>query len=250
MMNTFYRLWSWFVKSVGNTAIFKFPLWVIYSPPGYKFKGDGLYDAVEMTMQEKLEPGDILLRKHDYYTSSKLIPGDYKHGGVYVGKLNGKRHTVVHALSAGIISENIINFFRADYLVVIRPRLPKGVRQAAADKAISCIGKPYDFKFDFMGRKASDRISCTELVFLSYKDVMPIEVTLQGIYGFRKQSVIADSILHTDSQIIFATQNCSNLPSFQKKLVAELEYHRQRYICNNIWIPEKLNTNKNTGGKS
>jgi len=208
-MGMLYNLQKKLFTVVGDLAWYGWahPMWVMYSPPSYKVKGDDLYHLTMMVAKEKLEPGDILLRAYDRYFSSFFIPGEFKHAGIYVGnvawnwgELNPKwedatpKHTVVHSISEGVLPENVINFFRTDHLVIVRPNIPKELRLEAAKKAMGFVGTPYDFNF----KKGDNEIYCTELAALSYKGLMDFEMKTRGFGPFKRESIIADDIARSD----------------------------------------------------
>ncbi|MCJ8345519.1 hypothetical protein MJH12_08260, partial [bacterium] len=138
-MTTWYRFKRWLFTLVGDIAIMGWnsPVWVVYKPPAYKFKGDEYYQCVCMITQGKLQKGDILLRRYDHFLDRQFIPGDLNHGGVYVGKDEDGVHSVIHSLSGGVFKESVFNFMRTDHFVVLRPRnIEKKDQEEAAAKAL------------------------------------------------------------------------------------------------------------------
>ena len=74
---------------------------------------------------------------------------------------------VIEAISEGVVL-NTWAHAAGDYLVALRPKLPRWVRAQALHRALSYLGRPYDFDFDFATDHA---LVCTELVWRSYRPV-------------------------------------------------------------------------------
>lgn len=160
-MSFFYTLQSKLFRFIGDIkwSGIKHPFWFTINAIGYGLKGAD-YRKVATIIQ----PGDILIRRFEGYIDKWFLPGFWNHAGVYVG---GKKEEVVHAVSEGVIKEDILNFMRTDHMMILRP--PIGVKKKnikrALERANSIVGKPYDFEFDF---KDCNRFSCTELVAYCY----------------------------------------------------------------------------------
>ena len=161
---------------------------IVSRPP---FINVGLIEEVE----EMLEPGDILLERRNWYLSNAFLPGFWPHAALYVGReedlsrlkvLNepavqarlskwrepdshGQPKTVIEAVSEGVILNSLEHSMHADYVAVLRPRLPKERIAEAIVRAFSHEGKPYDFEFDFF---SSDKLVCTEVVYRSYQGMI------------------------------------------------------------------------------
>lgn len=177
-MRTFlYSLWSKFITFVGDIKFFgwKKPLWLIFNAPGYKLKGEHYRQVIKI-----IKPGDVLLSRSEQYLDTYLIPGFWTHAGFFYG---GAKERVVHAISDGVIIEDIINFMRADALVVLRPR--EDHIERAIILARSMVNQEYDFLFNFNDKT---RLSCTELIFCCYPRL------IQPRKRMGKMIVIADDI--------------------------------------------------------
>ncbi len=105
----------------------------------------------------------------------------FNHAGLYIG---GEKEQTIHAISDGIVCEDILNFLRTDHLVVLRP--PADLVPAAIEKAHKIVGKEYDFSFDFLRH---DRFSCTEVIDYCYPNL----IKRRKKWG--KQIIVADDIL-------------------------------------------------------
>ena len=160
----------------------------------------GQIEAVE----SRLEPGDILLERANWYLSNPSLPGFWKHAALYVGRLedlkrlgiaddpNVQRHladylvpapdgrpkTVIEAVSEGVLLNSLTKSLHADYAAALRPRVSTQQKAAAVTRAFANLGKPYDFNFDFAD---ATKLVCTQVVYLSYYDVLAFG--LQRILG-------------------------------------------------------------------
>jgi hypothetical protein len=152
-------------------------------------------------MAEKLEPGDLLLSRKNWYLSNVALPGFWPHAILYLGTPEellaafdrpgeptagfgerlaalapgawrryregegGRPYRVVEAVSEGVVF-NTLEHAAGDYLVALRPRLDRAAKAAAIAESFAHVAKPYDFEFDFATDHA---LVCTELVWRSYR---------------------------------------------------------------------------------
>lgn len=149
-----YECWVKALTILGDIKISKYPCWFLYQPEEYKIKGDDIRKVIDT-----IEPGDIICHNYNDYLVSKLIPGDYSHGAVYIG--NNK---LIEAVAEGVIESDIIDFCRCDRVKIFRPI-------SGQDKAIyrvkKWIGKDYDFKF----KSLNDSYYCWELCAEAYQEL-------------------------------------------------------------------------------
>jgi hypothetical protein len=193
-MEWFYNLKKYLFTFIGDIKWhgWKHPLWIEINAAGYKLKGEHYRE-----IRDLLRPGDIVLRRFNNYLDSYIIPGFFNHAGLYVGDVDDKPEQVIHALSEGIIQEDILNFMRTDDLCILRVKEPHGVWSASVIEAIkrakSVVGQHYDFSFDF---SESKRLSCTELVAMCYPGlVVPKR-------RYFKEMIIGDDFLNSDKLAI------------------------------------------------
>jgi hypothetical protein len=151
------------------------PLWITVNPKAHKLKGEH-YRSVHKI----IKPGDVLLRRFDGYVDKFFIPGFFNHAGIYIG---GEHERVIHSMSEGVITEDILNFMRTDYMVILRP---KSHTQQAILKALSFVGFDYDFDFE-LGEKT---IYCSELISLCYPG------TIWPTRHYGKEVILPDDILN------------------------------------------------------
>lgn len=168
-------------------------------------------------MQGKLQPGDILLERRNWFLSNAFLPGFWPHSALYVGTVqdlekaglvrrdalgkwtsddpnvlahleeylhkapDGEAHTVIEAVSEGVVFNSLGESMHADYVAVLRPRLPAADKARAIARAFAHAGKAYDFEFDF---DTADKLVCTELVYRSYDGLLNFRAPyLQKVMG-------------------------------------------------------------------
>ncbi|NUN49239.1 MAG: hypothetical protein HUU15_10475 [Candidatus Brocadiae bacterium] len=151
------------------------------------------------TLRTRLEPGDILLERRNFFLSNAFLPGFWPHAALYVGtaadlealgllehpdvkgKLeafrrpaaDGHRHAVIEAVSEGVVFSSLEHSIHADCVAVLRPRATREQKAEAIAQAFAHQGKPYDFEFDF---RTSDRLVCTEVVYRSYQGIVSFDL--------------------------------------------------------------------------
>lgn len=159
-------------------------------------------------LAEKLQPGDILLERRNWYLSNAFLPGYWPHAALYVGTADdlralgldddprvrphlarfaapdadGHPHVIVEAMSEGVVFSSLEHSIGgADSAAVLRPNLSREEKIEAIARAFSHALKPYDFEFDFTTR---DKLVCTEVVFRAYGgNEGPIRFPVKEILG-------------------------------------------------------------------
>jgi hypothetical protein len=162
----------------------------------------------------RLRPGDILLVRRNWFLSNAFLPGFWPHAALYVGtaadlrRLGLRHHPIVQehwpqflaathqgrspasieALSEGVIFNSNEHTLLADYVAVLRPRLPEAQIALALIRAFRQLGKPYDFEFDF---SSADKLICTEVIYRAY----------EGMLHFRLKQVMGRNTLPADELV-------------------------------------------------
>ena len=144
-----------------------------------------------------LEPGDVIITRHDDAASNLFLPGFWPHGALYIGteterkKIDStgetwQRHPcpepncVLEARKDGVLFRPLDDTLNVDACVVLRPKLPiDQIRQALA-RAMTHHGKRYDFEFDF---RRSDRLVCTEVIYRAFHGIGDVEFELKTRAG-------------------------------------------------------------------
>lgn len=160
------------------------PFWLTINAKTFRLKGRHYRE-----LDRLIRPGDILIRRFEGYFDKFLIPGWWNHAGIYVGEIDGKDHQVIHAISNGVVIDDLIDFTRTDHIVVLRA--PARLREKAIERAKETVGSDYDFAFDFSN---SLRFSCTELVAHCYKNN---RWKINSKKRFGRRTIVADDIVNT-----------------------------------------------------
>ncbi len=184
------RIYERLMTMFGDVKVFKYPMFILYNPKSYMMQGEDVRKVLST-----IQHGDILVRGYLNYLDSYFIPGFFSHAGIYAG--NNK---VIHALAEGVIIEDVLHFCRCDYMAVIRPNgVTLKERTTAVKRAENCIGKEYDFFFDF---ENENELCCTELAHYAWKfkeglvNVKPVEKSM--CFGLiKKKILLADDYVFT-----------------------------------------------------
>jgi hypothetical protein len=177
-----YRLKKAWLTIFGDIKVFSYPLWIVYQPKSFRIKG-----AETRHILSIIEPGDVVMRSYINYLDGYFIPkGTSKctHSGLYVGD-----DKVVHSIAEGAQEIDLIDFCRADRIVVLRPNKGKAWAvqhaQKCADKAI-----PYDFDFTL----GPGKYYCHELTASCFPnlDIRPLSRRIFGIIN-SPAAYLADS---------------------------------------------------------
>ncbi len=142
-------------------------------------------------IQKKLTPGDVIITRHDDALSNLFLPGYWPHAAFYMGNPNQLEmldivmpgefvDQVIEAKKDGVKFRPLSETLYVDNFVVIRPRLPQQSLAKVIQKAMSHVGKRYDFLFDFT---QADRLACTELVYRAYHGVDELRFALNERAG-------------------------------------------------------------------
>jgi len=134
-----------------------FPWIPYYKPEGYSIRGEHVRKLLEIC-----KPGDVLLRGYDDYFDGWFI-GHWSHAALVLNNFQ-----VIHAIAEGVKTEDLIDFFKTDRVMVLRPKnLIEEEIEKVQERAHSKLGSRYDFGFNFNDPK---ELCCTELVYFSFED--------------------------------------------------------------------------------
>ena len=167
--------------------------------PGFKPIGapKRITPAQAARLREVLQPGDVLVTRHDDAASNLFLPGFWPHSALFIGEEEGwpegvnppphSRYdpdghglTVLEAKKDGVLLRALEDTLQVDACVVLRPTLPPAQVAQAVARGISHAGKLYDFVFDF---SVSDRLVCTEVIYRAFHGVGPVAFTLDQRAG-------------------------------------------------------------------
>ena len=143
------------LQFMADLHISKRPLWFSYKPEHHKVNGNEV-----RTVLDQVQPGDILLNRHNGYLSTILTPGQWAHAALYIG--NNK---IIHSIGSGVQEDDILHFCRCDSIAILR--VIKSIKtnrfiELTINKAINL--KRVKTKYDFEFEQGNDKYYCTELV--------------------------------------------------------------------------------------
>jgi hypothetical protein len=121
-----------------------------------------------------LKPGDIIVTRHRDALTNAFLPGYWPHAALYVGEQAGGGN-VVEAKKDGVLLRELDETLRVDSFVVLRAVVEDAVLQEVVSRAMSHVGKLFDFAFDF---RQADRLACTALVYRSWHGLGGMEFKL------------------------------------------------------------------------
>ena len=161
-----FRMPKWIVDFTGKVHVSKQPPFVIYNPKFHLLKGKEIRQIFNI-----MKPGDIFLRRHNGYVSGLAIPGYWTHAALFIGD-----NMVAHATAKGVISEDVLDFFRCDCTALVRVKkcTPQMISKAVS-KARFMIKRnlPYDYEFS----DENGKIYCTELIDIVYDYIFANDYT-------------------------------------------------------------------------
>jgi hypothetical protein len=166
-------------------------------------------------MAQQLEPGDILVTRHDTALTNLFLPGFWPHAALFIGNEHQRNQMqiqlgadrchrwsgdacVLEALKDGVRFRPISQTLAVDNFVVIRPNLNREKIANAIERVCQHEGKLYNFDFDFF---SSDRLVCSEVVYRAYDGLGNIKFTLRERAGRQTLSPedIVEYALHSNA---------------------------------------------------
>lgn len=152
--------------------------------PGVKPRGEGkrVDHFIRAGVLELMQPGDVVVTRHDDALSNWFLPGFWPHAALYLGCSgeSGGAHRFLEAKKDGVRIRPAEETLAVDSLLVLRSPLSESGRSQALDRALSHAGKPYDFLFDF---RTADRLVCTELVYRGFQGLGRVDFRLKEVGG-------------------------------------------------------------------
>ncbi len=143
-------------------------------------------------MAKELNPGDILITRHDTALTNLFLPGFWPHAALFVGNEHQRAQMQIHidakraekwsgdacvleALKDGVRFRPINQTLAVDNFLVIRPNLNPDLIAKAIERVCLHEGKLYNFDFDFF---SSDRLVCSEVIYRAYDGLGDIKFPL------------------------------------------------------------------------
>lgn len=141
-----------------------------------------------------LQPGDVVVTRHDDAVSNLFLPGFWPHAALFLGgrdqleqlavalpdAAHGGGPWFLEAKKDGVRVRPVEETLQVDALMVLRPPLSGDELAHGLRRALQHTGKPYDFLFDF---RTADRLVCTEVVYRGYHGAGPVKFELREVGG-------------------------------------------------------------------
>lgn len=138
-----------------------------------------------------LQPGDVIVTRHDEALSNLFLPGFWPHVAMYVGSEEQRQAlgiegggdagvNVVEAKKDGVKLRSLTETLAVDAFVILRPRIDPREVAKSVHNALSHVGKRYDFVFDF---RQADRLACTEVIYRAYQAAGGVDLQLEEHSG-------------------------------------------------------------------
>lgn len=121
-----------------------------------------------------LKPGDIIVTRHRDALTNVFLPGYWPHAALHVGEQAGGGN-VVEAKKDGVLLRALDETLKVDAFVVLRADVEDAVLAEVVSRAMSHVGKLFDFAFDF---RQADRLACRALVYRSWHGLAGMEFKL------------------------------------------------------------------------
>jgi hypothetical protein len=200
-----------------------------------------------------LRPGDVLLVRAEDKITSALLPGFWAHAAMYIGtpeslaqsglldhpkvarlkhifdRMSSPNGVVVEAVPRGCRIHALEYCLQADHVAVLRPNIDEAQIKQTLIEAISHVGKPYDFEFDF---NVTSRIVCTELIYRSLHGRGTVSFELTKRLG--RYTLTADDLVE---QQLAAHDACASSAPFS---VVELLISDGAAEAQQVGEPERL----------
>lgn len=125
-------------------------------------------------VREYLKPGDIIVTRHRDALTNIFLPGFWPHAALYVGE-QPEGGNVVEAKKDGVLLRELDETLKVDAFVVLRAGVEEELLGEVVSRAMSHVGKLFDFSFDF---RQTDRLACTALVYRSWHGLAGLEFEL------------------------------------------------------------------------
>lgn len=133
-------------------------------------------------MLSQLEPGDVLVTRHDTAFTNLFLPGFWPHAALFVGTEQQRRewgitvdsdkawrwsgaNCVLEALKDGVRFRPLTETLAVDNFLVLRPNISVDDIRVGIERVVLHEGKLYNFDFDFF---SSDRLVCSEVIYRAF----------------------------------------------------------------------------------
>ncbi len=183
-------------------------------------------------LNEILQPGDVMVTRHEGVATNLFLPGYWPHCALYIGteserkeldisfddkrtiKSSGEK-SVLEALKDGVLFRDLKNTLNVDAVAIVRPILDKENIKVALERVSKHEGKGYNFDFDFF---RADKLVCTEVIYRAYDQLGIVKFDLQERSG--RMTLSAEDILDLAlKEDMFKVVALFGSPGCRKKVV-------------------------------
>ena len=163
--------------------------------------------AILAQIESMLDPGDVIITRHDDALSNLFLPGFWPHASLHIGPPAARRALSIaidenrgqrwvdpvrtlEARKDGVLFRPLHDTLSVDSVAIIRPRISQSDIAAALSRALTHEGKLYNFDFDFF---RSDRLACTGVIHRAYDGIGGLRFDLKSRAG--RLTLSAEDIL-------------------------------------------------------
>ncbi len=153
--------------------------------------------VVQRKIQRFLQPGDVIITRHDDAATNLFLPGFWPHASLYIGSQKERAaldpdntcpqlqrsqdpKCILEARKDGVLFRELSDTLNVDACTIIRPKLSKQQIRDGIARGMSHEGKEYDFEFDFT---RADKLVCTEVVYRAFDGIGGIQLDLTNRSG-------------------------------------------------------------------
>jgi len=153
--------------------------------------------VVQRKIQRYLQPGDVIISRHDDAATNLFLPGFWPHASLYIGSQKERAELdpdnlcpqlqlakdpkcTLEARKDGVLFRELSDTLNVDACTIIRPKLTKEQIRDGLARGMSHEGKEYDFEFDFT---RADKLVCTEVIYRSFDGIGNVQFKLANRSG-------------------------------------------------------------------
>jgi hypothetical protein len=152
---------------------------------------------VQRKLKRFLQPGDVIITRHDDAATNLFLPGFWPHASLYIGSKEEREaldpdnecpqlrrsedpKCVLEARKDGVLFRELSETLNVDACIIIRPKLSREHIRDGIARGMSHEGKEYDFEFDFT---RADKLACTEVVYRAFHGIGEMQFELTNRSG-------------------------------------------------------------------
>jgi hypothetical protein len=163
--------------------------------PGVKPRGapKRIHPGLKREVLGHVGPGDVFVTRHDDALSNLFLPGYWPHAALYLGSAEDLQNMGI-AVPEGVEAEGwfleskkdgvrirpVWETLEVDAFVVLKTPFFGEELIDGIQRALSHLGKAYDFVFDF---RTADRLVCTEVIYRGFHGIGSARFHLKEVGG-------------------------------------------------------------------